>query len=97
MPKRSGVRKRRGSDEAQEHLFDVTAKLRTAPCVPALRDAVKAWRLGGYKGTTDTTRLLLNHWFQNDHRLPNGRPFSWHPSQREAIETLIRQQEMATR
>jgi len=50
---------------------------------------VKAWRVGGYKGTTETTRLLLKHWFKTDHRLPNGRPFAYHSSQREAIETLI--------
>jgi len=73
----------------QHELYDITARLRTAPCVPALREAVKAWRAGGYKGTTETTRLLLNHWFNTDHRLPNGRPFAYHSSQREAIETLI--------
>ncbi len=82
-------RRKRVADAAQEKLFDITAKLRTAPCVPALREAVKAWRVGGYKGTTDTTRLLLNHWFHTDHRLSTGRPFAWHGSQRDAIETLI--------
>jgi type III restriction enzyme len=73
----------------QNNLFDITARLRTAPCVPALREAVKAWSAGGYKGITDTTRLLLNHWFYTDHRLPNGRLFRYHSSQQEAIETLI--------
>ncbi|MGH9426312.1 MAG: DEAD/DEAH box helicase, partial [Terriglobia bacterium] len=72
-----------------DNLFDVTTRLRTAPCVPALREAVKAWRAGGYKGVTDTTRLLLNHWFYTDHRLPSGRRFAYHSSQQEAIETLI--------
>lgn len=81
--------KRRTRNEAQGDLLNITAKLRTAPCVPALREAVKAWRVGGYKGTTETTRLLLNHWFHTDHRLPSGRPFAWHASQRDAIETLI--------
>jgi len=81
--------KRRARNDAQENLLDITAKLRTAPCVPALREALKAWRIGGYKGVTDTTRLLLNHWFHTDHRLANGRAFSWHDSQRDAIETLI--------
>ncbi len=74
---------------SQDDLFDVSSKLRTAPCVPALREAVKAWRAGGYKGTTKTTRLLLNYWFNNDHRLKSGQPFIYHLSQREAIETLI--------
>ncbi|MGA2146487.1 MAG: DEAD/DEAH box helicase family protein [Bryobacteraceae bacterium] len=67
----------------------MTARLRTAPCVPALREAVKAWRAGGYKGVTETTRLLLNHWFYTDHRLLSGRPFAYHPSQQEALETLV--------
>jgi len=57
--------------------------------VPALREAVKAWQVADYRGVTGTTRRLLNHWFHTDHRLPNGRPFAWHSSQREAIETLI--------
>lgn len=48
-----------------------------------------AWRVGGYKGTTETTRLLLNHWFNTDHKLRNGRRFEYHSSQRQAIETLI--------
>jgi len=67
----------------------VTARLRTGPCVPALREAVKAWRAGKYKGITDTTRILLNHWFQTDHKSRTGRLFKYHPSQQEAIETLI--------
>jgi type III restriction enzyme len=81
--------KRRRLNDAQGNLLDITAKLRTAPCVPALREALMAWRVGGYKGITETTRRLLQHWFQSDHRLPNGRPFAWHSSQRDAIETLI--------
>lgn len=82
-------RKAKKQNDAQSKLFDITAKLKTAACVPAIREAVKAWRVGGYKGTTETTRLLLAYWFQTDHRLPTGRPFAWHESQREAIETLI--------
>src|SRR5262245_36734326 len=80
---------KKGADLAQEKLFDITAKLKTAVCVPAIREAVKAWRVGGYKGTTETTRELLLHWFDHDHRLANVRPFAWQDSQREAIETLI--------
>jgi type III restriction enzyme len=74
---------------SQTELLDITAKLRTGPCVPALREAVKAWKAGGYKGITETTRILLKHWFDTDHRLPTGLPFKYHPSQQEAIETLI--------
>jgi type III restriction enzyme len=82
-------RHRKQASPEQGDLLDISQRLRTAPCVPALREAVKAWRAGGYKGTTGTSRLLLNHWFYTDHRLPSGRPFTYHPSQQEAIETLI--------
>jgi type III restriction enzyme len=57
--------------------------------VPALREAVKAWKVGGYKGVTDTTRILLNHWFHTDHKTRAGFPFRYHESQQEAIETLV--------
>ena len=62
---------------------------RTAPAVPAIRAAVLEWRDGGYKGATETTRTLLNHWFYRDHKLPNGRLFRYHYAQQEAIESLI--------
>jgi len=81
--------KKAQASAAMDDLFDVTGKLRTAACVPALREAVKAWRAGKYKGATDTTKLLLQHWFQTDHRLANGARFRWHDAQREAIETLV--------
>ena len=70
-------------------LLDITAKLRSGACVPALREAVKSWKAGGRKGITDTTGVLLSYWFEADHKLKTGRPFRYHDSQREAIETLI--------
>lgn len=68
--------------------------LKTAPCVPAIREAVRAWVAGGYKGATPTTKTLLNYWFKNDHRV-NGGPFSYYHFQREAMETLIYLYEVA--
>ncbi len=85
MPRKT----REAAPPSQTELLDITAKLRTGPCVPALREAVKAWKAGGYKGVTGTTRILLNHWFNTDHRLPTGLPFKYHASQQEAIETLV--------
>ncbi|MBM4422687.1 MAG: hypothetical protein FJ030_04760 [Chloroflexi bacterium] len=64
------------------------ANVPTAPCVPAIREAVKAWRAGGYKGATETTSILLNYWFLTGHRL-QGRKFEYYEAQREAVETLI--------
>lgn len=84
MPRKKAV-----ANPTQTELLDITARLKTGVCVPALREAVKAWKAGGYKGITETTRILLSHWFETDHKLPSGRPFRYHHSQREAIETLV--------
>lgn len=67
----------------------------TAPCVPGIRAAVDDWRDAGYPDTTETTRILLNHWFVREHRTPMGRKFAYYPAQREAIETLIYLYEVA--
>lgn len=71
------------------------ARVTTAPCVPALRKAVSTWRGEAYKGATDTSRLLLNHWFRTDHRLRTGARFRYHDAQRQAIETLVYVYEVA--
>jgi len=73
----------------QLDLLDIRDTLRTAPCVPLVRQEVKQWQAAGYTGITATTRRLLAWWFKNDHRLPNGSQFRYHTAQREAIETLI--------
>ena len=79
--------RKKGDFGKQLALLEVKSK--TAPCVPAIREAVADWRQAGYRGTTQTSRMLLNHWFHTDHRLPNGKPFRYNKAQREAIETLI--------
>lgn len=82
-------KKKNAAPPSQTELLDIVGKLRTGPCVPALREAVKAWKAGGYKGVTDTTRVLLNYWFHTDHKTRTGLPFRYHESQQEAVETLI--------
>ena len=47
--------------------------------MPGIREKVTAWREGGYKGISDTTRILLNFWFYTDHRSPDGRKFAYLP------------------
>jgi type III restriction enzyme len=74
-------------DSDQVALFE--ARVTTAPAVAAIRRDVAAWRGAGYKGATDTSRLLLRYWFAADHRLPNGSAFRYYPSQREAVETMV--------
>jgi type III restriction enzyme len=86
------ARKRKQSPDQIDLL---EAKVATAPCVPGIRDKVKGWRDEGYKGVSDTTRILLNYWFGTDHKLQDGRRFKYHPFQREAIETLIYLYEVA--
>ncbi len=65
------------------------ARVTTAPCVPAIRKAVEEWRKAKYKGASTTTKVLLNYWFDTDHRLFDGRPFQYYYAQREALETLV--------
>lgn len=79
--------RKKKSDPTAAPLFDV--KSSTAPCVPAIRKKVDAWRVSGYEGATDTSRRLLNWWFRTDHRLPDGRRFKYHYFQQHAVETLI--------
>jgi type III restriction enzyme len=81
-------RRKKTADETPS-LYDITAKLRSGACVPALREAMKSWKSGGCQGITATTRTLLNYWFIADHKTRTGRPFKYYDFQREAIETLI--------
>jgi type III restriction enzyme len=63
------------------------------PLVPQLRRKVKEWRDSGYAGGTDTSRSLLNWWFNTPHLQPqaDGRmaEFQYYFAQREAMETII--------
>ncbi len=58
------------------------------PLVLKIREDVDKWRESGYAGVSETTKTLLNFWFNEDH-LSNGRLFKYYFCQREAIETLI--------
>lgn len=80
---------RRATKPAPGQLSALDVRVKTAPCVPGIEKAVAEWRHKGYKGVSDTTVRLLNHWFHTDHRLPNGAFFQYHHSQRAAIESLI--------
>src|ERR1035437_3245081 len=63
------------------------------PLVPTLSKRVKEWRESGYVGATDTSKSLLNWWF-NTPKLwpqPDGTlgDFQYYFAQREAIETIV--------
>jgi type III restriction enzyme len=85
----------RRKQSPDEQLSLLEPRVKTAPCVPAIKRAVDDWRADNYKGVTDTTRALLNYWFKTDHRLPNGRRFWYFEAQRFAVETLIYLYEVA--
>ncbi len=55
------------------------------PLVDKLRKAVKAWREENYKGATETSKSLLNWWFNKE----NHPEFEYYFAQREAVETII--------
>src|SRR6266705_4992975 len=60
------------------------------PLVNALRNDVRRWRDSGYRGATQVTKNMLQHWFAPD------RPKRLFFCHREAVETLIYILELAT-
>jgi type III restriction enzyme len=63
------------------------------PLVRSIRAEVDGWRRGGYAGVSETSRTLLNYWFNTEHLVTdhdgNTTHFRYHWAQREAIETII--------
>jgi type III restriction enzyme len=78
---------------ADEALRESTMDKLIPPLVPQLRKLVRKWRESGYKGATDTSRSLLNWWFESPHLLAqyNGPQveFQYFFAQRESIETIV--------
>ncbi len=66
-----------------------------APLVAGIREHVGAWRRAGYPGSSTTSRRLLEYWFLDEHQTPDGQPFRYFFSQREAAETVIYLYEVA--
>jgi len=63
------------------------------PLVAKIRSEVTAWRDAGYAGASDTSRALLNWWFETEHMVEQAdgtlAPFRYYFAQREAVETVI--------
>lgn len=63
------------------------------PLVHQLRKLVKDWRDQNYKGAADTSRALLNWWFNARHLVPGSdgvmAEFRYYFAQREAVETIV--------
>ncbi len=64
------------------------------PLVHKIRLAVSEWRDDGYHGASDTSRSLMNFWFDHEHLIGQSK-FSFFFSQREAIESIIYLYEVA--
>lgn len=78
---------------ADETLRNTGAEKLMPPLVPELRKQVKSWRDNGYAGATETSKSLLNWWFNTPHLLPQTdgamNEFQYFFSQRESVETVI--------
>ena len=78
---------------ADEALRETSSEKLMPPLVPQLRKKVKEWRDSGYVGATDTSRGLLNWWFNTPHLLPKATAamteFQYYFAQREALETIV--------
>jgi len=60
--------------------------------VNQIREEVDKWRESGYKhpsGISDTSRRLMEWWFDETHFFPDEEPFKYYFAQREAIEAII--------
>lgn len=78
---------------ADEALRESSFEKLMPPLVPELRKTVKEWRDSGYEGATQTSRSLLNWWFDTQHLIPQVdgtmAEFQYYFAQREAVETIV--------
>ncbi|PIQ96474.1 MAG: type III restriction endonuclease subunit R [Nitrospinae bacterium CG11_big_fil_rev_8_21_14_0_20_56_8] len=78
---------------ADEALRESSFEKLLPPLVPELRKQVKQWRDKGYAKAADTSRSLLNWWFNVPHLLPQAdgamAEFRYYFAQREAVETIV--------
>jgi len=78
---------------ADEALRETTMDKLMPPLVAQIRKKVKAFRDSGYVGAADTSRSLLNWWFNTPHLLEKADgsmvEFQYYFAQREALETIV--------
>lgn len=77
----------------QSLLFDLGYGMLLPPLVQKIREAVKTWRDDNYNGASETSKALLNWWFNTRHLQEQSdntaSEFRYYFAQREAIETII--------
>jgi len=78
---------------ADEDLRDRGYEKLLPPLVAKLRNEVKIWREKNYEGASNTSKALLNWWFNEEHTIfdkdGNAIFFKYYFAQRESIETVI--------
>jgi len=75
-------------DQSQLDLFQNVYEKLLPPLVYKVRQAVSTWRENNYQGVSETTRSLLNFWFNQEH-LISQKKFSFFFSQRDVLESII--------
>lgn len=77
----------------QSLLFDLDYGMLLPPLVQKIREQVKTWRDNNYSGASETSKALLNWWFNTRHLQEQTdntvSEFQYYFAQREAIETII--------
>ena len=78
---------------ADEALRDTDYGKLLPPLVHEIREKVKGWRDNDYDGAAETSKALLNWWFNTHHPLEGAdgtmSEFQYYFAQREALETII--------
>ena len=80
--------------QSQIDAFQNKYEMLLPPLVYKVRLAVAKWREEDYNGASETSKSLLNFWFNQEHLLGQT-SFSFFFSQREAIESIIYLYEVA--
>ena len=78
---------------ADEELRDTGYGKLIPPLVHKIREKVKTWREAGYGEAAETSKSLLNWWFNTPHLMEGAdgetSEFQYYFAQREALETVI--------
>ncbi len=78
---------------ADEALRETSMEKLMPPLVAQLRKKVKEFRDNDYVGASQTSKSLMNWWFNEPHLMPdadgNMKQFQYYFAQREALETII--------
>ena len=66
------------------------------PLVHSVRVKIAEWRENNYLGASNTSKALLEHWFETEHqKADQDTPFQFYFAQREAVESVIYLYEVA--